>query len=300
MRRALRLAAYLACAVGLSLATAPAPVLAASPDVLLSEAYGGGGNTGAPYANDFVELYNRSGTAVSLAGWSVQYASASGTTWLVTALSGSIQADGYFLVRLGSGGGNGAALPAPDATGGTNMSATSGKVALVTSTTALGCGSSCATAAGVRDFLGYGSANDYEAAPAPGLSNTTSAARANPAADTDNNSADFARGGPTPRSSSAGTCAYPGTRIRTVQGAAHLSPLNGATVTDVRGVVTAVRANGFWFQDPCPDTSTATSEGLFVFTSTAPGVAVGDEVRVNGRVSEYRSGGSTSANLTIT
>ncbi|HET8660186.1 MAG TPA: lamin tail domain-containing protein [Micromonosporaceae bacterium] len=300
MRRALRLAAYLACASGLSLATAPAPVLAASPDVLLSEAYGGGGNTGAPYANDFVELYNRSGTAVSLSGWSVQYASASGTTWLVTALSGSVQAGGYFLVRLGSGGGNGAALPAPDATGGTNLSATSGKVALVTSTTALSCGSSCATAAGVRDFLGYGSANDSETAPALSLSNTTSAARANPATDTDNNSADFARGGPTPQGSSTGSCSYPGTRIRTVQGAAHLSALNGATVTDVRGVVTAVRTNGFWFQDPCPDTSAATSEGLFVFTSTAPGVAVGDEVRVNGRVSEYRSGGSTSTNLTIT
>lgn len=300
MWRSLRLAAYLGCALALSLTAVTTPATAASPDVLLSEVYGGGGNTGAPYTNDFIELYNRSSGAVSLSGWSVQYASASGTTWSVTALSGSIQPGGYFLVRLGSGGTAGSALPTPDATGSINMSATSGKVALVTGTTALSCGSSCAKATGVRDFVGYGSANDYETAPVPSLSNTTSAARADPTADTDNNSADFARGSPTPQNSAAGSCDYSGTRIRTVQGAAHLSPLNGNNVTNVRGVVTAVRSNGFWFQDPCPDTSVTTSEGLFVFTSTAPGVAVGDEVRVNGRVSEFRPGGSTSTNLTIT
>ncbi|MGH3329570.1 MAG: hypothetical protein ACRDPT_17560 [Streptomycetales bacterium] len=126
-----------------------------------------------------MELYDRSPAAVSVSGWSVQYASAADA-------------------------GGGTQLPAPDATGTTNMSATSGKVALVTSTTELTCGGDCDTAAGVRDFLGYGSASDFEGAPAPALSNTTSATRTDPAVDTDDNSADFARVGPSPQSSAGG------------------------------------------------------------------------------------------------
>ncbi|WP_309112555.1 endonuclease/exonuclease/phosphatase family protein [Saccharothrix sp.] len=99
---------------------------------------------------------------------------------------------------------------------------------------------------------------------------------------------------------SADTCAYPSTRIRQIQGAAHLSPLSGASVTDVRGVVTAVATTGFRFQDPCPDTNPATSEGLFVYTSSAPTVKVGEEISVRGKVTEYRPGGSSTANLTTT
>ena len=54
---------------------------ALSTDLVIAEVYGGGGNTGASYTNDFVELHNRSAVAVTLDGWSVQYASASGTSW---------------------------------------------------------------------------------------------------------------------------------------------------------------------------------------------------------------------------
>lgn len=182
--------------------------VAASPDVLLSEAYGGGGNSGAPYTHDFVELYNRGTSSVSVSGWSVQYASASGTTWSVISLSGSIAPGSKYLIQLAAGsagsGGNGDPLPAPDATGSTNMSASSGKVALVTSTTALSCGNNCSTASGVRDFLGYGSANDFETSPAPTLSNTTSATRADPSTDSDNNADDFAKVAPTPQNFSSG------------------------------------------------------------------------------------------------
>src|SRR5262249_29664101 len=56
----------------------------------------------------------------------------------------------------------------------------------------------------------------------------------------------------------------------------------------------------FWFQDPCPDTSDATSEAVFVFTSSAPTVSVGQEVAVDGTVSEFRPGGASSTNLTTT
>ena len=76
---------------------------AASPDITISQVYGGGGNSGATYTNDFIELYNRSGAAVAVDGWSVQYASAAGTTWQVTALSGSIPPGGHYLVQESAG-----------------------------------------------------------------------------------------------------------------------------------------------------------------------------------------------------
>jgi hypothetical protein len=92
-----------------------------------------------------------------------------------------------------------------------------------------------------------------------------------------------------------------GTRIRDIQGAAHISPLNGQTVNNVPGIVTARTSNGFYLQDPNPDTNDGTSEGIFVFTSTAPIVAVGDSIQVSGTVSEFRPGGSGgSGNLTTT
>ncbi len=111
-------------------------------DVVVSQVYGGGGNAGALYTHDFVELHNRSVGPVSLDGWSVQYASPSGTTWSVTTLSGTIAPGGYYLVQLATGGANGVALPAPDAVGLSNLSAQSGKIALV---------SSAASLAGERD-----------------------------------------------------------------------------------------------------------------------------------------------------
>ncbi|WP_206442906.1 lamin tail domain-containing protein [Candidatus Protofrankia californiensis] len=289
--------------VGGFIGVVAAPAFSTSPDVVISEVYGGGGNSGAPYLNDFVELYNRGTTAVSVSGWSTQYASASGTNYLVTALSGTIQPGSRYLVKLGSGGSQGAALPTPDATGTTNMSATSGKVALVTTTTALTCGGNCDTASGVKDFIGYGSANDYETSPAPTLSNTTSATRSNPATDTDNNASDFAKVSPTPQNSQSGgggDCAGYTTRIRDIQGSAHISSRNGQSVSNVRGVVTTVISTGFWFQDPCPDANNATSEGVFVYTSSAPTVTVGQEIAVGGTVSEYRPGGSSTTNLTTT
>ncbi|GAA2601271.1 endonuclease/exonuclease/phosphatase [Actinomadura fulvescens] len=98
----------------------------------------------------------------------------------------------------------------------------------------------------------------------------------------------------------AHTAAAAGQRIRDVQGAGHESPLTGRTVSGVAGVVTAVTGNGFWMQDPRPDGKDETSEGVFVFTRTHPTTVAGDSVRVDGKVSEYRPGGSSSANLSRT
>ncbi|MEH2347596.1 MAG: CARDB domain-containing protein [Nostoc sp.] len=89
-------------------------------------------------------------------------------------------------------------------------------------------------------------------------------------------------------------------RIHDIQGASHISGLNGQKIGDVPGIVTAIKSNGFYLQDPNPDSDDRTSEGIFVFTSSAPTVQVGDSVLVDGTVSEFRPGGATSANLTTT
>ncbi|MFB4311666.1 endonuclease/exonuclease/phosphatase [Actinomadura sp. GTD37] len=89
-------------------------------------------------------------------------------------------------------------------------------------------------------------------------------------------------------------------RIHDVQGAAHISPMNGAEVARVPGVVTAAAVNGFWMQDPRPDHNAATSEGVFVFTRNRPGTAAGDAVRVAGTVREFRPDGPSSGGLTRT
>ncbi len=89
-------------------------------------------------------------------------------------------------------------------------------------------------------------------------------------------------------------------RIHDIQGAAHLSPYDGAFVAAVPGVVTAVTTNGFWIQDPQPDGDERTSEGVFVFTISAPTAQVDQSVLVSGLVDEFRPGGATGNNLTIT
>ncbi|HWM22573.1 MAG TPA: ExeM/NucH family extracellular endonuclease [Ilumatobacteraceae bacterium] len=272
---------------------------AVSPDVVISQVYGGGGNSGATYTNDFIELYNRGTEAVPLDGWTVQYASSAGTTWAQTPLSGTLPAGSYYLVQEAQGAGGTTPLPTPDATGTIAMSGTSGKVALVTSSGALACGSDCDTAAGVRDFVGYGAAaNDSETAPTPTLSNTTAAIRAaGGATDTDNNSADFSVGAPTPRQCGdacepppppSGCDVAPTHQIAGVQGTGTSTPVAGATVR-VEGVVTADlngagQFGGFYVQDDTPDADPASSEGIFVVSSAA--VSVADRVLVSGTASE--------------
>ncbi|HTP81210.1 MAG TPA: phospholipase D-like domain-containing protein [Bacteroidota bacterium] len=181
--------------------------------VVLSEIYGGGGNSGATWKNDFIELYNPTSTPVNLNGWSVQYASATNSTWSTTNLSGSIPAHGFFLIQEAPGAGGTVDLPTPDVStgaGGIAMSLSAGKVALVSSTTALT--GTNPTGGSIVDKVGYGAtANGYEGSgPAPAPSNTSSIERkANSSStaltlasggmdellgngyDTDNNSTDF-------------------------------------------------------------------------------------------------------------
>ncbi len=175
-----------------------------SADLVISQVYGGGGNSGATYKNDFIEVFNRSASAVSVSGWSVQYASSSGSSWQLTNLSGTIQPGKYYLVKEAAGTGGTTNLPTADATGSISMSATSGKVALVRNQTALTCSSSCVPSASIADFVGYGSsASSFEGSgPTATLSNTTAALRALAGCtDTDNNASDFTASAATPRNS---------------------------------------------------------------------------------------------------
>jgi len=179
-----------------------APAFAAS-SVVISQVYGGGGNSGAKYKNDFIELFNRGETAVDLSGWSVQYASATGSSWQVTKLSGvQLQPGQYYLVQEAVGAGGTDALPAVDATGSIAMSASAGKVALVAGSTAL---ASASPAAGTFvDLIGFGGANYAEGTATAVLSNTTGAQRANGGCtDTDNNSSDFSIAAPAPRNTAS-------------------------------------------------------------------------------------------------
>lgn len=206
-----RLLTSVTLAVLVAVALLAAPVArSASSDVVVSQVYAGGGNAGATFTNDFVELFNRGATAVDVGGWTIQYASASGTTWQETPLSGSIQPGQYYLVQLASAGAVGSPLATPDATGTTNLANTGGKVAVVHDATLLTCGAaagSCAASPQVADLIGWGSATDFEGAgPAPALSNATADLRADGGCtDTDDNAADFADATPTPRNLSTQT-----------------------------------------------------------------------------------------------
>ncbi len=351
--------------------------LNASAAVVISQAYGGGGNNGATLKNDFIELFNNGGAEVNLSGWSVQYASASGTnpTWNVTALPPvRLQPGQYLLVQQAAGTGGTTALPTPDATGTAAMSGSSGRVALSSSTTALSGG----TPANAVDFYTYSVPNNATAALrdgngcGTGFTNGPAAPRnsasafnvcqvAQPiitnckdvnlvlgasgthsvsATDQDSRVNSVEAVAPLPGGVTLGTlsaatgdggeatlpidiaaglsvgahavslkwsndenqtasCTFNINvsglvSIPAIQGSGAKSPLQGSTVT-TSGVVTKLMANGFYLQDPVGDGDPTTSDGIFVFTSTAPTVSVGQAVRLSGTVTEFNTGAAGNA-----
>lgn len=259
---------------------------ALSAQVVISQIYGGGGNTGATLRQDFIELFNRGAQAQSLDGWVVQYASATGTTYQSTPLTGTIAAGQYYLVQQAAGAGGTQNLPSPDATGTIAMSGTAGKVALRNA------------AAEVVDRVGYGAAaSEFETAPTRELSNTTAAVRARAGCqDTDNNSVDFVVATPSPRNRATPfvNCATPPETLRLtiseIQGPDAESPyLDRRVITS--GIVTFRRTNGFYIQSAQADPNA--SSGILVFTQTAPPAAaqLGALVEVEGDIIEFRPAG---------
>lgn len=194
--------------------SATASTTAKAPLLVISQIYPGGGNASATYTNDFIEVFNRGTTTIDFSArpYSVQYAPATGATWTVVASlsSGTLAPGQYFLVQAASGGANGVALPTPDATGTTDLSATAGKVALVEGTVAIGSNTTtpaaplasgaspgCPSGVTIADFVGYGTtASCFEGTGRAPFSSTNSSARSTVrksggCQDTNDNSADF-------------------------------------------------------------------------------------------------------------
>ena len=195
-----------------------------TPDLVISQIYPGGGNGGATYTNDFIEIFNQGTTTIdfSVTNYSVQYAGAAASFGSTAAgnktniITGTIAPGQYFLIQGASGGANGVALPTPDLVGSIGMSAAAGKVALVLGTAALpanSCpGDDLSTAPtnpsgnNIVDFVGYGSGtttnapNCYEGSGFAVFSLSTaggqdpdakSVIRTPSCTDTNNNSTDF-------------------------------------------------------------------------------------------------------------
>ncbi|MGE7611529.1 S-layer homology domain-containing protein [Paenibacillus sp. NPDC101420] len=183
---------------------------AASAHVVISQVFGGGGNNGAPYSYDFIELYNPTDDDVDLNNYAVQYASKAGAFTAVTSgtvsmtpLTGKvIKSHGFLLIQGAKGANAPADLPVQaDVIGNINLSGTEGKVALTSIQAAI----SGISDPSVVDFLGFGGANESEGTKLSALSNSTSAQRRSEdgsntgpgkgaGLDTDNNSTDFVVG----------------------------------------------------------------------------------------------------------
>lgn len=154
------------------------------PNIMITEVYGGGGNSGAVYQNDFVELYNNTASSIDISSWSVQYYSSTGTSVNSTIIpsGSSIAGKGYFLVAGASAGPIGDLLPTPDVSGSIDLSGSKGKVVLysvdtnqtLSNSTDLGLiiGNSAFV-----DYVTYGSATPVWGSALGALSNTLSASR---------------------------------------------------------------------------------------------------------------------------
>jgi uncharacterized protein YjdB len=289
--------------VELAVTSSAATANATASSLVISQIYGGGGNSGATYKNDFIEIFNPTASAISVTGWSVQYASATGTTWQVTNLTGSIPAGGYYLVQEAAGTGGTTNLPTPDATGSIAMSGTAGKVLLANTTTAQSgaCPTPSATPASpaVIDIVGFGTGSC--APTTAGLSNTTAALRGTsgctfsqlPAL-----AADFSTGAPTPRNSAspANPCGGGGTAA--VPASASVTP---PTVTIVAGNTTTFSATALDASNtPVSTTFTWTSSDPTVATVNAAGTATGVAAGTATITATTSNNISATATITVT
>lgn len=217
-----------------------------SPGVVISQLYASGGEHGALFRYDFIELFNRGTTSVNLSGWSVQYAAGRNSTWQSLSLRGSLAPGQFYLVRLADNGQEGSALPEADVTGSLALQATAGRVALVRATELLPFQLNCPldpqTSSKVVDLIGYGDpvlCAEGAAAPAPGL-NTALTRRLAGCQDTEQNSLDFVLSAPQPRNTST-----------------PLQPCNGSTAPQANLVISTVTSSG-----PATQTSGASTARL--------------------------------------
>ncbi|WP_162248748.1 ExeM/NucH family extracellular endonuclease [Agromyces sp. Root1464] len=286
------------------LGAVPAFAAVDASGVVINEVYARGGSANQPFQNKFVELYNPTNADVSLAGWSIQYRSATSTAPAsgVGALSGTIKSGGYYLIGLNSNGGNGAALPTADASFSVAPSGTNGSLFLAKVPGAINPGNgSVVNNPQVADYVGYGTSTNFETAAAayPGDNAVPGSIVRTGFKDTDDNSKDFTFvSAPTPQNSgSAGGPVLPVAKtIAQIQGTdVAASPLVGQAVV-TEGIVTADHRiggyDGIYIQTAgsggATDATPKASDGVFVYLhGENPAVSIGDKVRVTGLVEEF-------------
>ncbi|MCZ9290972.1 ExeM/NucH family extracellular endonuclease [Corynebacterium lehmanniae] len=300
------LGAAFAIALAAGTVSVVAPTASAAPDgsnVVINEVYGGGGNKGATYTHDFVELYNPTDQEIDLEGWTVDQCAKGGSCHGKATLTGKIPAGGYFLIQGAQGNGGTKALPSPNHA--EDSLAYSGTDAIAYLKDSAG---------ETIDLVGWGSATKSEDAAAPRTTNKTSVQRKEDGKDTDNNAQDFFTGAPTPGSANGQPPAetapedpadpapqpeqpQPGeiTPIAEIQGIGAKSPLEGKTVT-TEGVVTAVYdeggKNGFFLQTAGTGGEAKNpgdaSDGIFIYMGDNQNYPqIGDSLQVTGAVGEY-------------
>ncbi|WP_018297379.1 ExeM/NucH family extracellular endonuclease [Corynebacterium lubricantis] len=282
-----------------------APTAFAAPDgsnIVINELYGGGGNSGSVFNNDFVELYNPTAEPIDITGWTLTQLSAAGNVGNRAPLSGIVPANSYFLIQGAPGNNTPAPLPTPDFEAPTlGYSATNASAELLDESGA------------TVDLVGTGSATRFEGSAAtPAMSNATSVERTTVGVDTDDNAADFSVANPpTPQNSTGDEPVDPDpeepvdpvdpvdpaeiTPIAEIQGTGPATPLEGQTVTTT-GVVTGVYdqggRNGYYIQTAGTGGAVQNvgdaSDGIFVYAgSGASYPAIGDSVQVTGTATEY-------------
>ena len=264
---------FAAGASGLALAStllsvvAPATSAHANPTgtgLVISEVYGGGGNVGGLFRDDFIELYNPTAAPISLDGLSLQYRSAAGNAAGTQVLTGSVPAQTHWLVQEAAGANTSEpALPAPDATGTFAMSSTGGQVLLIDGMSFTGSGD-LAGNPGLADMVGWGSTTtSFETAVAPGTSNPVSVSRDAAGTDIDDNSADFTAGPPDPQDSAGNAAPLSVTSIgdRTVP--------TGVAINPITLAATGGAPPYTWSADALPDGLTLTGDTISGAPTTA-------------------------------
>ncbi|MEI8084656.1 MAG: lamin tail domain-containing protein [Paludibacter sp.] len=257
----------------------------AGPNVIITQAYGAGGNSGATYSNDYVELYNTTSQSIDITGWSIQYYTSAGTaviTVFTLPTNSTIKPYNYFLIQC-SGGAIGTALPTPDATASTiSMSSTSGKIVLYNNNTshALANTTSSSSVTGITgyvDYIPYGaSAVPILGSSTVDLSTTLAALRKSTTSYkyTNNIGADFSVVAPNPRNSGFTTSVNQLTSnflsISTLNGKIQLNASAGETVNIYNAIGQQLL-------------SKVAVEGLNTIAVTARGVVI---VKVGNRVAK--------------
>ena len=282
---------FLLTFLALLASAAPAAAQSAPPNEVVVSEFRTRGPAGGN--DEFIELRNRSASPVEISGWRLQ-GCASGTPGnpsnrVVVGSDVFLPAGGSYLFANDATGGYSGTVE-PDETYGTGITdfaaGNFAGIRIVDTTNT------------VRDGVGSPNSPCREGTGlvTPGTNGDNSFERLGGTTDTNDNQPDFEGPKPgNPQNSGGNTTPQPpvtGLRIHDIQGRQHLSPYRGSFVVAVPGVVTARRFNGFYYQDPQPDSDVRTSEGIFVFTGAAPpaAAAVGAAVTVTGRVTEFRSG----------